>query len=151
MSPVLSVGDFRLFHGKAFVCTEKYTDANVQNFLDFALVGTKECTYRGYWRWAVYYLAAHYLFLQGERNRMMELAPTGGPAATPQGIMSQASAGDISSTFEFPEYKNMDDKFLASTVYGQEFIAVRNKMARGPLMSMQNWNSLSNPRPWGWQ
>lgn len=130
-----AVASFRIFFGKVFRNTEEYPDEYIQAQLDECSIEVQESVFRKYYRKALYYLTAHQLFLFHEQQAAMELDPTGSSSGNPKGVVSSATVGDLSFTQELPEYNvSSDDKFLASTVFGQEFIRLRNKMSRGPLL-----------------
>lgn len=130
-----AVGSFRAYFGKVFQNTDEFPDEMIQSQLDESSIEVNECIFKRYYKKALYYLTAHQLFIFHEQQAAMELDPSGGSAGNPKGVISSATVGDLSFTQEMPEYNvSSDDKFLASTSFGQEFIRLRNKMSRGPLL-----------------
>jgi len=135
--------------GTAFADPGKYADSVIQMYLDQAQLSVSEAVFRGYFKLAVYNLAAHELFLRGQQDWLASLDPTGNASALPQGVLSSSGAGDLSKQMDMPSYDRKDDKFLASTVYGQQYIKLRNKMGRGAVLAMQRPNNPIIPViPW---
>lgn len=131
-----SIARFRASFGTIFSDASIYTDEMIQMQLDEAMVEVKECIFKGYYLRATYYLAAHFLSLFHEQQLAASLDPGGGSSSNPKGVITSVSVGDLSLTQDMPEYSSSsDDKFLASTVFGQEFIRLRNKMSRGTLLA----------------
>lgn len=130
-----AVAAFRMAFGKVFQNTEEYPDEYIQSQLDNCALEVQECVFKKYYRKALHCLTAHQLFLYHEQQAAMVLDPSGSSSGNPKGVVSSATVGDLSFTQELPEYSvSSDDRFLASTVWGQEFIRLRNKMSRGPLL-----------------
>lgn len=131
-----SSGDFRRYFGATFASEEEYPEVQIQDCLFEAMNECRPCVFRGYYRRALYHLTAHFLTLWRERQNSTELDSTGSAASASKGVISSVSVGDLSLTMEMPEYSSSsDDKFLASTIFGQEFIRLRNKMSRGSLLA----------------
>ena len=127
---------FREYFGLVFASTEYYPDSQIEVQLEEASVEVKECIFRAYYRRALFYLAAHFLTLWHDQQLAMEADSTGSSASSARGVVSSASVGDLSLSQDMPEYSSSsDDKFLASTIFGQEFIRLRNKMSRGSLLA----------------
>lgn len=136
MATVLMVPEFRIYFGNIFSNVTEYPDASIQLQLDEALIEVSESIFKKYYRRAAYYLTAHFLTIWHEQQVATLLDSTGTTASNPKGVVSSASVGDLSITQEMPEYStSSDDKFLASTIFGQEFIRLRNKMSRGTLLA----------------
>ena len=132
----LTVYDFRVYFGNVFADATRYPDATVQAQLDEAMVEVKPCVFGGYYRRALFYLTAHLLTLFTQMQDAVEVDASGASAANSKGVISSVSVGDLSLSQEMPENSaSSDDKFLASTIYGQEFIRLRNKMGRGGLLA----------------
>lgn len=134
-----SVPDFRSYFGGIFQSISDYPDIFVQSHLDDSMVEVQECVFRKYYRRALYYLTAHYVSVYKGIEVKAALVPAGSTAiSSPRGVVASSSVGDLSLTKEMPEYnQTSDDKFLASTIFGQEFIRLRNKMSKGPLLANQ--------------
>jgi hypothetical protein len=135
METELSSSDFRVYFHPVFTDTSVFSDERIIEELSQAQLEVSEAIFGSYYRRACYYLTAHLLSYFVQIAIKAELAPGSSAVSSPQGIMTSVSVGDLSKTIEIPEYKNSDDKFLASTTFGQEFIRLRNKMGRGPLIS----------------
>lgn len=137
MTVELSVSDFRSYFDPIFSDTSIFTNTGIENQLEQALDEISEVTFGRHYRRAVYYLTAHFLSLFTKMADRATLAPGSTAVHAPNGIMTAASVGDLSKTIEVPEYKRADDKLYASTSFGQEFLRLRNKMCRGPLVANQ--------------
>jgi len=141
---VISIAEFRSLMGAAFASSTVYTDAIVQQYLDFAKIGISQSTFRDYYKWAVYFLAAHYIYLRGESDRLSKLASNNGAASQPVGQISETGIGDLSKRVDFPEWGGAQDaKFLQATAWGQQFLALRRKMCRGAIGIMPSSSMLS--------
>ena len=132
-----SVPGFRAYFGNVFADEEAYPDPFIQLHLDDCMVEVRPCVFGKYYRRALYYLTAHYVTTYKEIQLKASLVPAGSTAiSSAKGVIESTSVGDLSLTKSMPEYnKTADDKFLASTIFGQEFIRLRNKMTKGPLLS----------------
>lgn len=136
MSGEIGVSQFRSYFGKIFENVSEFPDEWIQNQLDEALIEVNEQVFRKYYRRALFHLAAHFLVLFHDQQTASMIDSSASSASQPRGTISSASVGDLSLSQELPEYSsNSDDKFLASTIFGQEFIRLRNKMSRGPLLA----------------
>ena len=114
--------------------------------LQDCMIEVRPCVFRKYYLRALYYLTAHYLVMYKDVQTKAALAPGSTSFAAGKGVISSTSVGDLSLTKEMPEYnKTSDDKFLASTLFGQEFIRLRNKMTKGPLLANQVHPSRTGP------
>lgn len=133
MRTELSISDFKGYLDPLFN-DEMFTNSRTWDALEQAMIETEEATYGKHYRRATYYLTAHLLSLFMKMVQMSELAPGSSVVTAPNGIMTSASVGDLSSTIEVPSYSRADDKLLASTSFGQEFLRLRNKMCRGGLV-----------------
>ena len=132
-----SVAGFRAYFGTIFQNPESYPDAFIQAHLDDCMIEVHQCVFGKYYTRALYYLTAHYVMTYKEIEVKAALAPAGSTAVSAaKGVIESTSVGDLSLTKSMQEYnKTSDDKFLASTIFGQEFIRLRNKMTKGPLLS----------------
>lgn len=132
-----SVAGFRAYFGNVFADTQAYTDEFIQLHLDDCMVEVHQCVFGRYYLRALYYLTAHYVSTYKQVQLTASLVPAGSTAITAaKGVIESTSVGDLSLSKSMPEYnKTADDKFLASTIFGQEFIRLRNKMTKGPLLS----------------
>lgn len=130
------VEDFRQYFGNIFADSSVYPDERISSNLEDSAVEVTREIFRGHYRRALFHLTAHYLVTYTEMYQTSEFA-SGTPAVfAPRGAVSSVSVGDLSLSKELPDYsKSPDDKFLASTVFGQEFIRLRNKMGRGALLA----------------
>jgi len=135
---VPTVAEFRAYWGNMFSYGDVYPTAFVQARLDDACDEISSVTFGKYYTRAVMNLTAHFLTLFMNQYQMAQLAPGSSAVSTNQGIVTSVSIGDLTHTIEIPEYSGKDDKFLASTSFGQEFIRLRNKMSRGPLIANQS-------------
>lgn len=138
-----SVPGFRAYFGNIFASQTDYPDAFIQSHLDDCMIEVHPCVFGRYYARALYYLTAHYVMTYKEIEVKAALSPAGSTSISAgKGVIESTSVGDLSLTKSMPEYnKTADDKFLASTIFGQEFIRLRNKMTKGPL--------LANGRPTG--
>lgn len=132
-----SVAGFRTYFGTLFSSNETYPDSFIQLHLSDCMIEVSPCVFGKYYVRALYYLTAHYVVTYTEIAQKAKLVPPGSTAfAAGKGVIESTSVGDLSLSKSMPEYnKTSDDKFLASTVFGQEFIRLRNKMTKGPLLS----------------
>lgn len=132
-----SVAGFRAYFGSIFANPEVWPEDFIQLHLNDCMIEVVPCVFGKYYLRALYYLTAHYLVIYKEVQNAVTLGGPGSTAfASGKGVISSTSVGDLSLTKEMPEYnKTSDDKFLASTIFGQEFIRLRNKMTKGPLLS----------------
>ena len=127
---------FRAYFGNLFSDINRYPDAVVESRLDDAKVEVAPCIFKKYYKRALFYLAAHFLTLFTQQQDAVEIDASGASASEAKGVVSSMSVGDLSLSQELPDYSSSsDDKFLASTIYGQEFIRLRNKMGRGSLLA----------------
>lgn len=132
----IDLAHFRSYFGKVFDDVTEFPDEWVQEQLDEAAIEVSECVFRKYYRRALFHLAAHFLVLFHDQQVAIAEDSSGSSASQPRGTISSVSVGDLSLSQELPEYSSSsDDKFLASTIFGQEFIRLRNKMSRGPLLA----------------
>lgn len=132
----ISVIAFRAYFGRLFSDAERYPDAVVESRLEDAKVEVAPCVFKKYYKRALFYLTAHFLTIFTQQQDALEIDGTGASAAEARGVVNSVSVGDLSLSQEMPEYSSSsDDKFLASTIYGQEFIRLRNKMGRGSLLA----------------
>lgn len=129
--------DFRQYFGPVFEDKTVFTDAQIGQFLTDSAIEVSEPIFRKYYKKALYYLTAHYLTLNQRLVVQAQSTYSGDPnIGSVVGVISSVSVGDLSLSKELPTYeKSSDDKYLASTSFGQEFIRLRNKMTRGPLLS----------------
>jgi len=142
MATVLSEADFRAYFAPIFDDSAVFATSRITAILeDDVSVEVTEGTFGKYYRKAAYYLTAHLLSLFVDTQLSAELAPGSAAMSQALGIMTSATVGDLSKTLEMPMYDRNDDKFLASTRFGQEFIRIRNKMGRGPLIANQVANT----------
>jgi len=130
MPTVLSITDFKMFFDPVF-SDPMFTNPRVLDALEQAKSEVEEAMFGKHYRRAVYYLTAHLLSLFTQMIQKAELAPGSSVVTAPVGMMTSASVGDLSLTLEVPEYNREDDKLLASTSFGQEYLRLRNKMCRG--------------------
>jgi hypothetical protein len=135
MAVELSVNEFRSYFHPIFSDTSIFTNYSIENQLEQAIDEVSEVTFGKYYKRAAYYLTAHFLSLFVKAAERAVLAPGSTAVHAPNGIMTAASVGDLSKTIEVPEYKRADDKLYASTSFGQEYLRLRNKMCRGPLVA----------------
>lgn len=127
--------DFRSYFGTLFLDETVYTDCQIQSVLDEAGLEVARTIFKGYYMKALFYLSAHFLIVNKQIFDKAEFGE-GTAFASPTGVVNSVSVGDLSLSKEMPTYeKSSDDKFLASTIFGQEFIRIRNKMSRGALLS----------------
>lgn len=132
----IEIAQFRSYFGNIFKDAVEFPDAWIEEQLEEASVEVNECIFKNYYRRALFHLAAHFLILFHDQQIAMEADSSASSASQPRGTISSASVGDLSLSQELPEYSSSsDDKFLASTIFGQEFIRLRNKMSRGPLLA----------------
>lgn len=134
MATELSISGFRVYFYPVFADTDMFSDERIEEQLDQAKLEVSEITFGVYYKRACYYLTAHLISVFIDIIQKAELAPGSTAVSASQGIMTSASVGDLSKTMEMPEYSTADDKFLASTRFGQEFIRLRNKMCKGGLV-----------------
>ena len=138
MSREISVAAFRAYFGNLFADPAEFPESWIEEQLEEAKIEVCERVFRQYYRRALFYLTAHFLTLFHDQQKAVEVDSTGASASAARGTISSVSVGDLSLSQEMPEYSsNSDDRFLASTIYGQEFIRLRNKMSRGPLLANQ--------------
>jgi len=131
-----SVAGFRAYFGRLFQSVEVYPDEFIQLHLDDCMVEVRPCVFGKYYLRALYYLTAHYVAMYHDIDAKAALTPGSTAFAAGKGVIESKSVGDLSLSMSMPEYnKTSDDKFLASTIFGQEFIRLRNKMTKGPLLS----------------
>jgi len=136
MNQTPSVAGFRAYFGTIFANPEMWPDDFILLHLQDCMIEVVPCVYRKYYLRALYYLTAHYIVTYQEIAAKAKLAPGSTAFSASKGVISSTSVGDLSLTKEMPEYnKTSDDKFLASTLFGQEFIRLRNKMTKGPLLA----------------
>lgn len=135
MATELSIADFRIYFDPIFNDTALYTNNRVQEQLSQAELEVEEATFGSYYRRAAYYLTAHLLSLFVLRIQRSEITPGSSSVSSTTGMIISASVGDLSKTIETPSYDKADDKFLASTYWGQEYLRLRNKMCRGALIA----------------
>lgn len=130
--PTASVPGFRNYFGTIFQSEENYPAPFVQAHLDDCMVEVVPEVFGKYYLRALYYLTAHYVTTYKEIEVKASLSPAGSTAfSAGKGVIESTSVGDLSLTKSMPEYtKTSDDKFLASTIFGQEFIRLRNKMTK---------------------
>lgn len=137
MATELSVSDFILYFNPAFNDSTLYTNARIEEQLSQAELEVSEVTFGVYYRRAAYYLTAHLLSLFVAMATASELSAGSSAMTGTVGMITSASVGDLSKTIETPEYNREDDKLLASTSFGQEYLRLRNKMCRGGLIANQ--------------
>lgn len=132
-----SVAGFRMYFGIIFADEQAYPDSFIRLHLDDCMVEVRPCVFGKYYLRALYYLTAHYVATYKEVALKAAMVPAGSTAIwSGKGVIESTSVGDLSLSKSMPEYnKTADDKFLASTLFGQEFIRLRNKMTKGPLLS----------------
>lgn len=133
-----TVAGFRAYFGPIFADPVAWPEEFILLHLQDCMIEVRPCVFRKYYLRALYYLTAHYLVMYKDVQTKAALAPGSTSFAAGKGVISSTSVGDLSLTKEMPEYnKTSDDKFLASTLFGQEFIRLRNKMTKGPLLANQ--------------
>jgi len=137
MSTELSSSGFRIFFSPIFSDATIFPTERIDMELEQALNEVSEVTYGKHYTRACYYLTAHFISLFQKMAERALLAPGSTVVHAPNGIMVSAGVGDLSKTIEVPEYKRADDKLLASTSFGQEYLRLRNKMCRGGLIARQ--------------
>ena len=132
-----NVAGFRIYFGSIFASEQNYPSEFIQAHLEDCMIEVQENVFGKYYSRALYYLTAHYVSTYKEIEMKASLTPAGSSAfSSSKGVIESTSVGDLSLTKSMPEYtKTSDDKFLAATVFGQEFIRLRNKMTKGPLLS----------------
>ena len=135
MSTELSSSGFRLYFTPIFSDASIFPTERIDMELEQALNEVSEATYGKHYTRATYYLTAHFISLFQKMVDRALLAPGSTAVHSPNGIMVSAGVGDLSKTIEVPEYKRADDKLLASTSFGQEYLRIRNKMCRGGLIA----------------
>lgn len=134
MATALSVGEFRSYFGNIFADQTEFPADTIQLQLNQAMLEVNENTFKKYYARAAYYLTAHFLCLVTEQQRATS-SGFNSEVSNPKGVISSVSVGDLSLTQDMPEYSSSgNDRFLASTSFGQEFIRLRDKMSRGPLL-----------------
>lgn len=132
-----TVSEFRAFFQPIFSSLVDYTDEQILFQLEQAKIEVQPCPFGKYYRRALYYLTAHFLTIFKEMAMRAQSLPAGSSAiSASRGVVASTSVGDLSLTKEMPEYNSSsDDKYLASTIFGQEFIRLRNKVGRGVLLA----------------
>ena len=115
-----TVADFRTRFPEFSDVTD-YPDATIQLNIDDAVleVSTNFGTYQDV---ATLFLAAHFLAVSGDA--------TSGAYGSVGGIASDSVDG-VSTSYSTAAVKNQNDQFLSSTIYGQRFLAYRQKIAIG--------------------
>jgi hypothetical protein len=100
----------------------EFTDARIQLFLDDAAncyIGTNEPRWCGKYDYAQCYLAAHLLTV-GTNSEA-------GDSSSSSGTVVSKSAGGVSLTrSSVPKGRSDQDDFFMSTVYGQQFLNIRD-------------------------
>ena len=134
-----SVAGFRTYFGVIFADEQAWPTDFIQLHLDDCMIEVRPCVFGKYYLRALYYLTAHYIVMYKDiNNKALLVGPNSTAFASAKGVISSKSVGDLSMSMEMPEYnKTSDDKFLAYTIFGQEFIRLRNKMTKGPLLANQ--------------
>lgn len=134
-----TVSEFRVFFQPIFSSIVDYTDEQILFQMEESGIEVKPCAFGKYYRRALFFLTAHFLTIFKEMAMKAETLPAGSSAiSSSKGVISSTSVGDLSLTKEMPEYNSSaDDKFLASTIFGQEFIRLRNKVGRGVLLARE--------------
>lgn len=128
--------DFRDYFGNVFSDAARYPDTAIMSQMEEAAIEVRPCIFGRYYKRALFYLTAHFLTLFTQAQDAVAVDASGASAANAKGVISSVSVGDLSLSQEMPEYSSSsDDRFLASTIYGQEFIRIRNKMGRGGLLA----------------
>ena len=111
-----------------FADDTEFTDARIQLFIDDTLcyMGTGESRWCGLYDKAQCYLAAHLLSLgTGSES---------GDSSSKAGPVTSKSAGGVSVTRAANNSDNGSD-FYGSTVYGQQFLALRDQCFAGVLVA----------------
>ena len=99
----------------------EFPDARIQLFLDDATLymGTDESHWRGKYDTPQAYLAAHLLTL-GTNSEA-------GDNSSQSGSITSKSAGGVSVSMSSPTISRSEiDSYLATTVYGQQYMNIRN-------------------------
>ena len=116
-----SVADLRVRFPE-FEDEVEYTDGRIQLFLDDSAncyMGTNESRWCGKYDYAQCYLAAHLLAIG--------TGSEAGDASVKAGPISSKSAGGVSVTRAVVAKNRSDqDEFYMSTIYGQQFLNIRN-------------------------
>lgn len=111
----------------------EYPDARIQLFLDDAkdcYLGTNEARWCGKYDYAQAYLAAHLL--------VIGTGAEAGDSSVKAGPISSKSAGGVSvSRAVMVKDRSDTDDFYMSTVYGQQFLNIRNSCLVGVLVANQ--------------
>lgn len=111
----------------------EYPDTRIQLFLDDAVnvyMGTDENRWCGKYDVAQAYLAAHLLTV-GTGSEL-------GDSNSKSGGISSKSAGGVSISYATVAKDRTDnDQFFSSTVYGQQFLIIRNSCFVGVLVANQ--------------
>jgi hypothetical protein len=100
-----------------------YPDPRVQLFLDDAVLCVSETVYKQFTDLAVYYLAAHELFLATKTS------DASGGGAQNIGPVSSKSAGQVSVSRAVGSLDLKDsDSYYLQTIYGQKYLSIRDKV-----------------------
>ena len=126
-----SVVDFRTRFPEFSDDTE-FTDDRVQLFIDDTVLymGTDENRWGDKYNTAQIYLTAHLLSVA------MSSEASGGNASASAGVISSKSAGGVSVTRQIVnKVRSEEDDFYMSTVYGQQFLILRDRCFVGVLVA----------------
>lgn len=113
-----------------FADDTEYPDARIQLFLDDAVcfLGADENRWKGKYNLAQSYLAAHLLTV-GTKSEV-------GDTSANVGAVTSKSAGGVSVSKGYtPKNSSHSDDYLMSTVYGQQFINIRDMCFVGVLVA----------------
>lgn len=148
---ILSISEFRNLFNGVFSDVDVYPDTEIRNAIWLAAMEVSKCAMGGYYKLATYFLAAHFIIIFKQAVTGEKQQPGGGLGAEATSVATSVHTGDLSLTRKFPNYTNVDDAYLSTTWYGQQFIHYRNKMSHGPLLARRlvlrnDCPSVSNPK-----
>jgi len=134
MSTIDAIDKFKLRYPK-LIAAFTISDDTLQVHLEEASIEVSKCAFGAYYKKALFSLTAHNLTIEEYANAAA-LDPASAQAAyTAVGGISSASVGDVSVTRNLVAEITESAGNFNSTIFGQEFLRLRNKMGKGALVA----------------
>lgn len=134
MSTLIAIDKFKLRYPK-LVSAFSIDDGTIGVFLEEANIEVSQCAFGAYYQKALFSLTAHNLTIEEYANAAALDPASAGAAFTAVGGISSASVGDVSVTRNLVTDLSESAGNFTATIFGQEFLRLRNKMGKGALVA----------------